>query len=117
MKQIIYSYYKGADKKEKRGTLQDGVFYRDRVPLVWGRFIGLEVDVIEQLEKLGCIRMDFDLRSGKKVLTTLERFKGSMTKNTGVPDKRLQYFFDTEQEKVKPKADPKQGDLFEATRR
>lgn len=111
MKQIIYSYYK-VGKKEKRGTFEDGVFYRDRVPTIWDKFIALELDVIEQLEKLGCIHLDFDLRNGMKIRTTIERFKGSPIKEMGKPDRRKQYLFEISQASVKPKDDPRQGDMF-----
>jgi hypothetical protein len=115
MKMIIYSYYKQG-KKEKRGTYDNGVFIRSRTPLVWDRYIALEPDVIEQLEKLGCVRMEFTLRDEKRkvkvVETTIERFKGSTIKEIGKPDKRPQYLFDVDQAKLKPKDDPRQGDLF-----
>ena len=111
MKQIIYSYYK-VGKKEKRGTFSNGVFFRNRVPVIWDRYIALELDVIEQLEKLGCAYLDFDLRDGKKIRTTIERFKGSPIKDMGKPDKRKQYLFDIQQASIKPKDDPKQPDFF-----
>ena len=58
---IINTYYKGEDIPVKRGSFnsETKVFRRDNVPMIFKTCILHEVDVIEQLEKLGCQAMEF----------------------------------------------------------
>jgi len=94
---LIFTTYK--EPKEKRGTLMGGIFYRDNTPLVWNRFISLEPDVVTKLEEYGCKEMQFVLRGGEKIVTTVEKFKDSMTRVVGTPNKRKQYLFDAKPKK------------------
>ena len=86
---IICSWYKGTPVK--RGTLENGVFTRDNVPLLWDVFATLEPDVLKKLEQLRCRKIVLNLRDGRRVETTVENFKSSRTMMIGNPDKRLQH--------------------------
>ena len=86
---IICSWYKGSPVK--RGTLEDGVFTRDNVPLLWDVFATLEPDVLKKLEQLRCKKIVLNLRDGRTVETTVGKFLSSRTMEIGNPDKRIQH--------------------------
>ena len=70
---VIYSHYDPA-KAHPRGTLANGVFYRDHTPLLWGTVIALEPDVIQALRHHGCTHLEIALRTGETLRLTLEEF-------------------------------------------
>jgi hypothetical protein len=98
----IYSHYK--KPKVRRGTLDAGVFYRDNTPLVFDKFISLEPDVLDQLERLGCTRLRFRTRDNNEFITTLAKFKAAQVRDIGVPDKRPQHLYDTTKKETKDQA-------------
>jgi hypothetical protein len=90
----IYTGYKETEKF-RRGSFSKGVFYRPNAPLVRGKYLSLEPDVIKKLEKLNCEILEFTLRNGEKITIPLQKFKDmSKLMEIGNPDKRIQYFFD-----------------------
>lgn len=86
---LICSWYKGTPVK--RGTLENKIFTRDNVPLLWNIYSTLEPDVLKKLQELGCRKIVLNLRDGRRVETTVENFKSSRTMMIGNPDKRLQH--------------------------
>lgn len=94
MKTIIYTHYK--NPPEKRGTLNGDTFHRDNTPVVMGWAIGLEIDVVEQLELHGCKYLTFNIRGIKnQIKCKIEDFRNAITRRMGIPP-REQYFLDYE---------------------
>ena len=108
--EVIYTHYKNG--YEKRGTFLNFVFRRDSCPYIWNHFIALEPDVLTQLQERNCVRLMFKMRDGKNFNIGLKEFQnGSMQREIGSPDKRLQYLYDINVfNKIIPKVE--QLDLF-----
>lgn len=103
---IISTRYKGVERKEKRGSLYGDIFVRDMTPLVFGKYVCFETDVIQELGREGCRLMRLNLRDGRKFEVLYTDFvKGSIVKIFGNPDAREQYMFDINQCLPKKKDD------------
>ena len=104
---VIYTEVGG--RMVKRGSLDNGFFRRDNCPYVWNSFISLEPNVLEQLEQKGCMKMVFSMRDGKIISTDPKSFRlGSVSREMGMPDKRLQFLYNTNQ----PKKNEKQLEML-----